>query len=187
MQGEISLGKQINYYIEYDSFVLLAQKALDLGCKIIKEDLLKGVVIESDSIDIISEECKVYYFYIPEAGKYKVEMIGNKERIDYGYSASGVTMIEARMSTILNDNKEITRGRLYCVTDYYDEEGNLIKRLDLVTKIYNALARYVKKLAPYTDVEHYVLNPMYEGKKVLTKEYITSKCLAYVEKDGFKI
>ena len=41
MQGEISLGKQINYYIEYDSFVLLAQKALDLGCKIIKEDLLK--------------------------------------------------------------------------------------------------------------------------------------------------
>lgn len=56
------MGKQINYYIEYDSFVLLAQKALDLGCKIIKEDLLKGVVIESDSIDILSEECKVYYF-----------------------------------------------------------------------------------------------------------------------------
>ena len=49
------------------------------------------------------------------------------------------------------------------------------------------VARYVKKLAPYTDVEHYVLNPMYEGKKVLTKEYITSKCLSYVEKDGFKI
>ena len=105
----------------------------------------KGVVIESDSIDILSEECKVYYFYIPEAGEYKVEMIGNKERIDYGYSASGVTMIKASMSTILNDNKEITRGRLYCITDYYDEEGNLIKRLDLVTKIYNALARYVKK------------------------------------------
>lgn len=57
VQGGTSLGKQINYYIEYDSFVLLAQKALDLGCKIIKEDLLKGVVIESDSIDILSEEC----------------------------------------------------------------------------------------------------------------------------------
>lgn len=29
------MGKQINYYMEYDSFVLLAQKAIELGCEII--------------------------------------------------------------------------------------------------------------------------------------------------------
>lgn len=173
--------------MEYKSFLLLAQKAIDIGCKIIKEDLQKGIVIESDSIDIISEDCISYYFYIPEAGKYSVEMMGNKERIDYGYSSSGITMIEAGISKILRNQKEITKRRLYCVSAYYDEEGNLIKRSDLVTKKYNTLARYVKKIAPYTEVEHYVLNPRYAGKKVTTKEYITGECLSYVQNEGFKI
>lgn len=181
------MGKQINYFIEYDNFILLAQKALEIGCKILKEDLQAGVVIESDSIDIISKDHPYYYFYIPETGKYKVKKIGIRERIDYGYTASGLTMIEASMSEIFEKDKRISRGRLYCITDYYDEEGKLIKRPELTTKIYNTLARYVKKIAPYTEVEHYVLNPMYDGKKFITKEYITSECLSYVEKKDFKI
>ncbi len=181
------MGKQINYFIEYDNFILLAQKALEIGCKILKEDLQTGIVIESDSTDIISKECLDYYFYIPETGKYKVEKIGNRERIDYGYNASGLTMIEASMSKIFEKDKRISRGRLYCITNYYDEKENIIKRPDLTTKIYNTLARYVKKIAPYTEVEHYVLNPMYDGEKFLTKEYITTECLSYVEKDDFKI
>jgi len=187
VKGRLSMGKQINYYMEYKSFLLLAQKAIEIGCIILKEDLQKGIVIESDSIDIISEDCKLYHFYIPEVGKYSVEMIGNKERIDCGYSTSGITMIEASLSTILQGQKEITRGRLYCVSDYYDEEGNLIKRSDLVTKKYNTLVRYVKKIAPYTEVEHYVLNPRYAGKKLISKEYITDECLSFIQKEGFKI
>lgn len=180
------MGKQINYFIEYDNFISLAQKALEVGCKILKEDLKTGVVIESDSTDIISKEWLYYYFYIPETGKYKVEKIGNRERIDYGYNANGLTMIEASMSKIFEKEKRISRGRLYCITNYYDEEKS-IKRPDLTTKIYNTLARYVKKIAPYTEVEHYVLNPMYEGEKFVTKEYITSECLSYVEKEDYKI
>ena len=31
------MGKQINYYMEYDSFILLVQKAIDLGCEILSE------------------------------------------------------------------------------------------------------------------------------------------------------
>ena len=58
------MGKQINYFIEYDNFISLAQKALEVGCKILKEDLKTGVVIESDSTDIISKEWLYYYFYI---------------------------------------------------------------------------------------------------------------------------
>ena len=33
------MGKQINYWLEFDGFLLLAQKALDLGCTIVREDL----------------------------------------------------------------------------------------------------------------------------------------------------
>lgn len=181
------MGKQINYFIDYDNFILLAQKALDIGCKILKEDLQTSVVIESDSTDIISRDCSYYYFYIPETGKYRVKKIKTRERIDYGYNANGLTMIEASMSTIIEKDKMISRGRLYVITGYYDGEEKFIKCPDLTTKIYNTLTRYVKKIAPYTEVEHYVLNPMYSGEKILTKEYITTECLAYVEKDNYKI
>ena len=48
---------------------------------------------------------------------------------------------------MLVEKKRITRGRLFCISDYYNDDGELIKRPDCVTKVYNALARYVKKLA----------------------------------------
>lgn len=32
------MGKQINYYMEYARFVLLAEKALELGCEIIEAE-----------------------------------------------------------------------------------------------------------------------------------------------------
>ncbi|EEG55094.1 hypothetical protein CLOSTASPAR_02830 [[Clostridium] asparagiforme DSM 15981] len=41
------MGKQINYWMDYDNFLSLSQKALDLGCTIVKEDLDQGRVIES--------------------------------------------------------------------------------------------------------------------------------------------
>ena len=31
------MGKQINYYMEYESFLLVAEKALELGCEIIRD------------------------------------------------------------------------------------------------------------------------------------------------------
>ena len=69
----IAMGKQINYFMDYDSFLLLAQKAVDLGCTIIKQDLDLGKIIESDDIHIIapySERfgAKDYYFHLPKAG-----------------------------------------------------------------------------------------------------------------------
>lgn len=179
------MGKQINYYIEYETFLLLSQKALDYGCLILKEDSINRMISESKTISIVSNDCSNYYFYIQEAGKYEVGKLGDIEYIEHGYSASGITLIEASFSKVLVEKKRITRGRLFCISDYYNADGELIKRPDCVTKVYNALARYVKKLAPLSEVEHFVLNPMYEGKKLTTKEYITNNCLAIVEKDDF--
>ena len=66
------MGKQINYWMDYDNFLLLAQKALDLGCRIIREDLDAGKVTESGDIGIVvpfgKHKSIIYYFHLPEAG-----------------------------------------------------------------------------------------------------------------------
>lgn len=181
------MGKQIEFYIEYELFVSVAQKALDCGCKIIKVDTVKGVVIESDSVDVISSDYHGcwYYFNVPEAGEYRVDRTGDREQLDHGFSSSGNTLIEASPTRIRSDGKKLTRGRLYCISGYYDEEGQWIERPECVNRIYNSLARYVKKIAPYTEVEHYVVNPMYSGRKVTSKEYISKECLSLAENQDY--
>ena len=181
------MGKQIIYCVDYDTFILLAQKALEYGCKILKEDAKAGVITESDSVDIISKDCFRYYFYVPEAGKYVIKKAGEKEYVDQGYSSSGVTLIEAGMTIVREAKKEMQRGRLFCVSGYYDEKGDFVKRPDCVTKIYNALVRYLKKLVRYTEVEHFVFNPMYAGRKLVSKEYITDKCLMLIENEDYAL
>lgn len=183
------MGKQIEFFIEYELFVSVAQKALDCGCKIIKVDTVKGVVTESDSVDVISSDLHGcwYYFHVPEAGGYRVDRTGEREQLDHGYSSSGNTLIEASPTRIRSDEKKLTRGRLYCISGYYDEDGQWIERPDCVTKIYNSLARYVKKIAPYTEVDHYVVNPVYAGRKVMSKEYISKECLSLVKDQDYTL
>jgi hypothetical protein len=177
------MGKQINYYMEYDSFVLLAKKAVELGCEILPfsaETLKRGC-----SLDIVSKEELNYCFHVPEAGEIKTEQRWGKEHVVRGYNASGVTVIEAGFSYIDSKDKHITRARIYCITDYFDADGNLIKRPDCVTKVHESLARYVKKLAPYTEVEYKPANPLFD--KVKEKIYITPQCLALVREQGYAL
>ena len=169
------MGKQINYYMEYDSFVLLAKKAVELGCEILP---FSAEVLKRGALDILSKEELLYCFHVPEAGEIKTEQRWGKEHIVRGYNASGATIIEAGFSYIDSKDKHITRARIYCITDYFDADGNLIKRPDCVTKAYDSLTRYVKKLAPYTEVEYHSANPCYD--KVKSKIYITPQCLALV-------
>lgn len=81
------MGKQINYWMDYNNFLLLAQKAIDLGCTIVKEDFDSGKVIESSDISIIASFCEnlpnnCCYFHLPEAGEIKTHMINGKERLE---------------------------------------------------------------------------------------------------------
>ncbi len=177
------MGKQINYYMEYDNFVLLAKKAIDLGCELLCED--STGLKRSYSVNMISKDVNRYYFHIPEAGEVKTTQRANKERIEHGYNSSGMTLVEAGYSFINNEKKFITRSRLYCITDYYDADGNLIKRPECVTKVYDSLARYVKKIVPYTEMEYRPANPNIE--KVKYKIYITPKCLALVRDQNYSL
>ena len=175
------MGKQINYYMEYDSFILLAKKAIELGCEIMpfSDEVLK----RGCSPDILSKDNLSYCFHVPEAGEIATEHYSGEECVVRGYSASGSTIIEAGFSFMNSKDKFITRSRIYCITDYYDANGNLVKSPDCVTKVYDSLARFVKKLAPYTEVEYRPANPLYD--KVKKKIYITPQCLALVREQDY--
>ncbi len=199
------MGKQINYWMDYDNFLLLAQKAVDLGCTIVKENFDSGKVIESKDINIITLSYDnfydtKYYFQLPEAGDIKKHTVDGKERLDCILGASGNALIEAAYSFILHEptgvcekrsKKEIKRARLYCITGYYDEIGEWIPRPECLTKVYNSLVRYVKKIAPYTEMVDILVSMKKEnyGEKYewRHKEYITKTCLDMVNNEGYKL
>lgn len=159
------MGKQINYWMDYDNFLLVAQKAVDLGCYIIKEDAQTGKVIKSKDIEIIKEDRKDYYFYLAEAGYSYITNSGKK--------------------------KTISRARLYCISGYYDESGEYIERPECLTKVYHALARFVKKVAPYTELTDVLISNRDEnyGEKYeyKHKEYVTEKCLKMRNEEGYRL
>lgn len=189
------MGKQINYYLEFVNFKVLAQKALELGCEIVREDLTKfektKVTVSRDLSILTDENGAYYYFHLPEAGKIKINNYECGERLDHGFGESANSIIEAGYSRIKDDEKEILSSRLYLTTGYYDKNKNFIYRPDCIVKVYNALARYVKKLAPYTELtdtyismrsENYLQPVEYQHK-----EYVTPFCLDLRENKGYKL
>lgn len=179
------MGKQINYYMEYESFVRIAEKAVELGCEIIKRNNANEIT-RGCSANLITSDCINYFFHIPEAGEIGIKTINGKNYVDNGYSSSGITLIEAGYSFISAEEKIIRKARLFCISDYYDN-GTLIKRPECVTKIYNALARYVKKFAPYTEITDTVISmrddTYLQEVEYKHKEYITEYCLKLKESE----
>lgn len=182
------MGKQINYWMDYDSFLLLAQKALALGCEIVKEDLPNGKVMKGKDISIIDKEHYDYYFHVPEAGELEIRKYNARDRVEHGYSASGNSLIEAGYSRI-DKNKKITRARMYCISGYYDDKENYIERPDCLTKVYHSLQRFVKKIAPYTEITDIRVSMREEDYlqkyEYVHKEYISEKCLELKEQEGY--
>lgn len=194
------MGKQINYWMNFESFLLLAQKAVDLGCSIVKEDCDLGRVIESRNIGIVTENQTQYYFHFAEAGDISIKRVNGREVLDRCFSSGSNAIIEAGYSYILNEptglsrtrrKKEIRRARIYCQSGYYDEHGGYIQRPECLTKVYNSLARYVKKLAPYTELTDMRISMRAEDYgseyEYRHKEYITSACMDMVNNEGYRL
>lgn len=186
------MSKKISYYLEFDGFLQLAQKALDLGCSIVCEDKKAGVLTQRHDIGIITQNRGIFwYFYLPEAGDLNAASYDGKERLNGIFNPSANVVLEARGSRINTEQKEIFRGELYLSTGYYDEDKNFITPPDCLVKLYNALAQYVKKLAPYTEVTEghvYVGGPKDGQKEVrMVKKYISPYCFDLKENKGYKL
>ncbi|MBQ9906248.1 MAG: hypothetical protein IJM46_05730 [Oscillospiraceae bacterium] len=175
------MGKQINYYMEYACFLRLAEKALELGCEIIRNEHA-AEISRGFSADIVTPDCIHYYFYVPDAGEltFGTDMYGKRYVQSYA-SAGGNALIEAGFSCISDAEKCISRARLYCTTGYYDADKVFVPRPDNTAKIYNTLARYAKKLAPFTELTDTRISMQDETYlqeiEYIHKEYITPHCL----------
>lgn len=173
------MGKQINYYMGYKDFLSVAKAALDSGCKIYRHSFERGKwhLYEGADLDIIKEDCLQYYFYLPEAGKPNIKLKSGHQHIAFD---SMPYVIEAGFSIADTKNRFINRNRLYLMTGQYADDGSWIARPDSLTKLYNKLVRAVKKAAPYTEVEYFAVNPMYDNKRK-SKEYISGEFLELVQ------
>lgn len=176
------MGKQINYWMDYDSFCELAAMAVDLGCIIVKKDNATGRVIKSKEISIVTKDCYDYYFYVPEAGELRIETNIYGEYIDRGYSETQNAIIEAGYSRISDEKKQICRERLYSITGYYKGE-EYVARPACVEEIYKKLVRKVKKIAPYIEL---VDVHKEDGTQYVHKEYVTPQCLE-LRKSGYSL
>jgi len=186
---ENSMGKQINYWLEHESFKLLAQKALDLGCEIVREDLSKyetsKVTVSRDLDRITDENGAYYYFHLPDAGKIEMKDCDCGKRLNNSFNECANSIIEAGYSRVLTDKKRILRARLYLATGYYDKNNVYIHCPDCIVKTYNSLARYLKKLAPYTEITRYKNSAGIECGEYKTKEYVSPYCLDLWKNQGY--
>ena len=176
------MGKQINYWMDYDSFCQLANLALSLGCIIIKEDSDNGKIVKASDSSIITKDCYRYYFYFSDAGPLKIKKVENRELIDRFNTETGNAIIEAGYSQVIDAKKQIRRERLYLTTGYYNKNDEFIYRPDFMVEIYNKLARKVKKLAPYTE-----LSTMVNVEEWIHKEYLTPYCLQLINKEDYSL
>lgn len=142
------MGKQINYYLDVESFQKIAQAALEAGCLIVSGEFEPEPPKPSGDLTVIREELCYYYFYLPELGElnYKQSRAGRWCVDHLGEGAN--CLIEGAFSRKWEDRQDgryISRQRLYVHTGYYDEEGLWIPRPERLTKVYDKLARLARK------------------------------------------
>lgn len=182
----VFMGKQINYWKDYKSFLSVAQTAIDNGCYILK--VAEGTIIAGNDISVVTEEIKQYYFYCPESEKTENKQKPDiKEIVSLSKELEHGTMIKADYSYI--KDKRIIRNRIYVSSGYYNDLDQWIPRPDHITKMYQKIVRAVKKAAPYTELvdirthldgEHYLEEYQYKHK-----EYVSLYCLELRNKQGY--
>ena len=101
------MGKQINYYMDYESFLKLAERALSEGCMILKNDYTEEPQQPQNNISVVTEDWMRYYFYLPELAelKYKRSKDG-QYYIDNGANELTLALIEAGFSKNMREKAD---------------------------------------------------------------------------------
>lgn len=167
------MGKQINFLMDKDT----EEKFLIY----IKEN---GVAIfegNNDSPKIIE--------VLPEAfsgkGWFKVYLYNNQGDLILNKLSTGREYIDSIKSpviefsrTIIREGaKEVSRGRLWLETKFYNEDGDLVSKDSDLDEWYKNLSKWIKKNAPKTEISN-------NGREY--KEYITKSVVQLLEQ-GYKI
>lgn len=151
------MGKQVNYYMDYESFLKLAERALSEGCMILKNDHTEEPQQPQNDVSAITEDCMRYYFYLPELAELQYKRSqGGQYYIDAVSNKLTLALIEAGFSKKSSGRNGrlpcVNIARLYIPTGVW-LDGVWYQRSDRITSVYNKLARFARKLAPRTTIE----------------------------------
>ena len=162
------MGRQINYYMEADVFKTLLQKAIDLEFQILQNNYTTTEAVTRLDDVLFTDNNNRYYLYLPEAGSLIYKETGWLDDMQS-------PVIEANYSTV--QNNVVSRARLWTPTGYWNNEDIFIYRPEKLDKKYSSLVRFVKKLAPYTEIPVTSRN----RSTFMSKCYITKSLLESVE------
>jgi len=147
------LGRQINFYmskeVENEFFKFLKKENFEFLIRDNKNNVLTRLY----EIKYSEFNQNYAYLYKPEYGEYFIE---EEPFVDIEPITSPV--IEFIRTYINNDEKTITRGRIWIETKYYDSSGELVEKNAEFIKDYNRLVRWIKKNVPFREIiqEDYV-------------------------------
>jgi len=77
-------------------------------------------------------------------------------------------VIELNKTIVKDNEKKIIQGRLWLSHQYYDNNGNIIRKGKEIVKEYEKLVRWIKKNVPYQEIK--------KGK-YLIKEYASDEII----------
>ena len=188
------MGMQVNYYMDHETFLLVAQKALKEGCLILRWEHTSQPQQPARDLSIVTEEQMRYYFYLPELAPlaYKPDKNG-QYYLDNSFSPLSLALIEASFSrhwpahgsTLPNINP----ARLYIPTGFWDENRQWVPRSERLTKVYQKLARLARKLAPSAALTVDDIDYNQEGNPEPVQRpgrvYASPRCLEWRE-EGFE-
>lgn len=187
------MGKQINYYMDYESFLKLAERALSEGCMILKNDHTEEPQQPQNNVSVVTEDWMRYYFYLPELAELKYKRFKDGQYyIDNGANELTLALIEAGFSK-KHEGKSglpcVNIARLYVPTGVW-LEGEWHQRSERITKVYNKLARFARKLAPRTAIEiNDVVFDQENNAQPVKKEataWVSPECLEW-RKQGYEL
>lgn len=172
------MGRQINYYMDFDNFLVVAQAALDEGCLIVSRTHTPTPPVPGAGLSAITSDESMYYFYLPELAplEHGIDNFGNYYVKSFA-TQCGLALIAAGYSRrpAANSTESASPARLYMPTGFY-LDGVWVPRHERTEHVYNRLVRVVKRVAPYTPLT------LGEGNTTRTcKAYISPECLRWRE------
>ena len=155
------MGKQINYYVDENSYKQVVEKALSMGFVVLYEECVGGKPghweYEYHWYDTMPNFPfnETHYFFNPALGSFR-NTLDNKEYLTWEeikerklfLGCMFAPMIEASCSLVSDKDKFMVSNRLYIRSDYYDSQDLLVKQSEAFLKQYDSLVRTIKKLAP---------------------------------------
>ena len=150
------MGRQINFYVDRQTELEILDFIKREGGKFMFDQ--SGEIVFSDDFDKFRSaqngwlKCR---FTKESFAPPKIERVFNEymgREFDH-CSVSRCEIIEFDGGVVNLPDKKARSGRVYMMSDYYDEAGELVKKGENFTKFYERLVRFIKKLTPRREVK----------------------------------